>query len=105
MQKYCKTLKICLIHTKIQMTDKAQILAYLAQVQGMQIAAKKVELVIDYDPKDYSFRIQMFDIFLKRHCFDFWAEFSENRNKCEMKRLTNSYNKFEHGNSNNSNNC
>lgn len=85
------------------MTEKAQMLAYLAQIQGMQIAAKKVEFIIDYDPKDCNFRIHMFDIFLKHHCFTFCAEFSKKINKCKMERLINSYNKYEHDDNSNNN--
>lgn len=71
-------------------------LAYLAQIQGMQIAAKNVEFVIDYDPQDCNFRIHMFDNLKKHHCFTFCAEFSKKINKCKMERLINSYNKYEH---------
>lgn len=85
------------------MTNKAQILAYLAVVQRMQMNTKKVELVIDYAPKDCIFRIQMFDLLDKKHWYCIWTEYSHEENLQEMQRFINDYKRYEHDNNSNNN--
>lgn len=85
------------------MTDKTQIFAYLAKIQGMQIAAKEIVVGVDFVYKTLSITTTLITPEgLKR--FFFWHEYSEEDNQHEFERLTNTYNTFEHGNSNNSNN-
>lgn len=83
------------------MTDKVQILAYLAQVQGMQIAAKHVTLVIEYGPQECYFRVQLYDQRGERYAFCIAHSLPEEENKSENQRLTNVYNHYEHDSNNN----
>ena len=81
------------------MTDKQQILAYLAQVQRMQLEEKEVAIGVDFNYKTLSVTatINLQEDFNR---FFFWHEYSEEENKREMERFINDYNKYEHDRNN-----
>lgn len=90
------------------MTDKEQVLAYLAEVQRMQMEAYKIEITIESctGRDDCWFRVVLQRAY-DRYVFCFWSEYSERENQREMERLRKVYNSLKpqtNDNNNNSNN-
>lgn len=76
------------------MTDRLLIMAYLSQVQGLQLMARKVELTIVYYPDDGGFRVSL-ECRYDRHAFCVWSGQSEEENVSEMERLYKVFYKYE----------
>lgn len=76
------------------MTEKEDIIAYLAEVQRMQMEATKLAITITHYPDICGFGVKLSetgDIPL----FYILREYPENENRREMERLKETYNKYE----------
>ncbi len=82
------------------MTEKGDILAYLAEVQRMQLQATRACITLAYWPDMDAFRVILEvlgqGIEEGEGSFTIWSDFSAEENQREMERLREVYKKCEH---------
>lgn len=82
------------------MTEKGDILAYLVEVQRMQLQATKASITLAYWPDMCAFRVILEaprqGIEKGGGSFTIWRDISAEYNQREMERLREVYNKCEH---------
>lgn len=80
------------------MIERGYILAYLAEVQRMQLQATRTSIILAYWPDICAFRVilEVLDQGIEEGSFTIWRDFTTEESQREMERLREVYKKGEH---------